>query len=73
MQDKDKTKKQLVDELIQMRRRMAELEVQCERKQVEEAPQQSESTYRKLFDQATDGIMMMPTDGQRLQGGSGKE
>ena len=61
MKDKDKTKEQLLDELIQMRRRIAELEkAESERKQAEEALQQSESKYRTLFDQATDGIMMMP-------------
>ncbi len=61
MKDKVKTKEQLLDELIQMRRRMAELEkAEDERKQAEEALQQSESKYRTLFDQATDGIMMMP-------------
>ena len=64
MKDEDKTKKQLLDELIRMRRRMAELEeAEKQRKQVEEARQQSESKYRKLFDQATDGIMMMPVGG----------
>jgi len=61
MKDEDKTKEQLLDELILMRRRMAELEkAESERKQAEEALQQSESKYRTLFDQATDGIMMMP-------------
>jgi PAS domain S-box-containing protein len=61
MKDEDKTKKQLLDELILVRGRMAELEkAESERKQTEEALQQSESKYRTLFDQATDGIMMMP-------------
>lgn len=53
MNDEDKTKKQMLAELIQMRRGVAQLE------EAEEALQQSESKYRTIFDQATDGIMMM--------------
>jgi len=64
MKDEDKTKEQLLDELIQTRRRIAELEeAENERKEAEDALQQSESNYRTLFDQATDGIMVMPVGG----------
>jgi PAS domain S-box-containing protein len=64
MKDENKTKNQLLDELIQMRRCVVELEqAEDEHKQAEEMLRQSESKYRTLFDQATDGIMVMPVSG----------
>ena len=49
MTDKNKTKKQLIDELASSRRQIKELEKsESERKQAEEALQESEGKYRTL-------------------------
>ncbi len=49
MKDKDKTKEQLVNELEDMRQRVAELEAsEIQRKRAQEALRQSEEKYRTL-------------------------
>jgi PAS domain-containing protein len=60
MDDRDKTKVQLVTELAQLRQRIAELAVtETEHNQVKEALQTSETQYRRLFEAAKDGILIL--------------
>jgi len=65
MRDEDKTKAQLINEneLVELRQRIAELEAsETERKRVEEALQASETRYRRLFESAKDGILILDAD-----------
>jgi PAS domain S-box-containing protein len=63
MTDTDETKEQLVQELEILRARVAELEqIEVERKRVEEALQASETRYRRLFETAKDGILILDAD-----------
>jgi PAS domain S-box-containing protein len=63
MTDTDKTKEQLVQELEMLRARVAELEqVEVEHKRVGEALQASETRYRRLFETAKDGILILDAD-----------
>ena len=63
MTDTDKTQEQLVQELEMLRARVAELEqVEVEHKRVEEALQASETRYRRLFETAKDGILILDAD-----------
>ena len=51
MEDESKTKRQLINELTQLRQRMAQLEAaETERKRTEEALRQSEARFRELAD-----------------------
>jgi hypothetical protein len=53
MKDKVRTKEQLVDELKEMRQRMARLEVlESRHKRIEEALRESEGRFETLFKQA---------------------
>jgi PAS domain S-box-containing protein len=64
MKDKDKTKKQLINELAELRQRIAELEAsETERKRVQEALRESEEKLRHLFESVTDGIFAMDLNG----------
>lgn len=64
MEDKNKSKKQLIDELVQMRQRITELEaIQEERKRAEEVLkdseemlQLSEEKYRTLIENLNVGV-----------------
>jgi len=59
MNDLRKTKKQLVEELAEARRRIAELEAsEAEHKRTEEALRESEEHHRALSDGATEGILL---------------
>jgi PAS domain S-box-containing protein len=71
MKDREKTKKQLLNELVELRHQIAEFEVSeaqrekaedllriTESKQVDEALQESEERYRKQFEEAIDAIFM---------------
>jgi len=59
MNDNRKTKEQLIQELEDLRRRIAELEKsETERKQVDEALRESEEKFRTIFDGASDGMLI---------------
>ncbi len=60
MRDQNKTKKQLIDELAELRQRVTELETSESRhERIEEALRQSEEELRAIFDGARDGIMVL--------------
>jgi diguanylate cyclase (GGDEF)-like protein/PAS domain S-box-containing protein len=60
---RDKTKKQLTTELGKLQQRVAELETpEDERKRVDKALKASETRYRRLFETAQDGILILEAD-----------
>ena len=60
MRDREKIKDQLVNELVGLRQRVAELELLAtEHKQVEEVLRESEEKYRNLVERANDGIVII--------------
>ena len=60
MRDVDKRNDQLVDELDEMRRHIAEMETsQAEQKKVEDALRQSEARFRSIFENANDEIVLL--------------
>jgi PAS domain S-box-containing protein len=64
VKDREKTKEQLINELAQLRQRMAELEAsETERKQVEEALRESEAELFAVFNNAP--IVMILVDRER--------
>jgi len=64
MSNKHKTKTQLLSELTELQRRVAELEAsKAARKQVEEALRQSEERHRTLVETARDVIFTIAADG----------
>jgi PAS domain S-box-containing protein len=65
MRDEDKTKQQLVRELITLRQRVEELEaLEVDRVRAEGALQKSETTARALLESASDGIVVVEADGR---------
>ena len=63
MISKRKRKKDLTDELTNIRQKLAELGIaETERKRVEEILQASEVRYRRLFETAQDGILIIDAD-----------
>ncbi len=65
MRDQDKTKEQLIDELVELRQRIAELETsESQRERAEEALRQSEEELRAIFDGARDGIIVLDKTGR---------
>ena len=63
MKDEHKAKEQLINELAEMRRRIAGLEAaDAARKRTEAALRESEARYRTLFEQANDAIFLNRED-----------
>ncbi len=63
MKEKNKTKVQLINELIELRQRVAELEIlETERKRTEEALKQKEKQLESFFSQSLDGCFFMMLD-----------
>src|SRR4030042_2425413 len=63
MKYKDKTKEQLINELAELHQRIEDLEAETtKRKQAEEALKVSETRYRRLFETAQDGIVLLDAD-----------
>lgn len=72
MQDEDKSKAQLVAELHELRRRLAESEKDKEeRKRAEEALWESEERYRSLVEDQIELVSRFKTDGTFLYVNSG--
>jgi PAS domain S-box-containing protein len=65
MKDEDKSNEQLLDELVKLRRRVAELEkCEVERKRAEEALPESEEKYRSLVESTVDWIWTIDVEGR---------
>jgi len=59
MKDEHKTKGRLINELVEMRRRITELEtLEAERKRAKEALRESEGRYRMLFNKGNDAVLV---------------
>ena len=66
MRDEDKTRKQLMDELVEARRRIAELgTLVAKHKQAEEILRSSEEKYRYIAENPVDGVAMLQ-DGRTI-------
>jgi len=64
MRDKDKTKEQLISELVEMRQRISESETsETQGKRAEEALQRKEAYFRSLIENASDAIVIVNGDG----------
>ncbi len=67
MKDEDKTKEQLLNELMEMRQRIAELETaDTEHERAEKALRESEERYHSLFEGVPVGINLTTPEGQIL-------
>jgi diguanylate cyclase (GGDEF)-like protein/PAS domain S-box-containing protein len=67
MKDKDKTRKQSAKTLTKLRRRIADLEKKdASRTQTEQNIKTSETRYRRLFESAQDGILILETDAGKI-------
>ena len=67
MKDEDKTKKQLINELTELRQRIAELQAsEAERKRAEAALRESEQRYRQIFGGIGDAVMVYSSQGRFL-------
>ena len=63
--DQDKTKEQMMNELMELRRRTAELETaETECKQAEEALRECEEKHRRLFELSPIGVITLDMKGQ---------
>ena len=64
MKDQDKTREQLINELAEMRQRIAELEAsETERKRTGEALRESEERFRDLYENAPNAYFSVGADG----------
>jgi PAS domain S-box-containing protein len=67
MTDEDKTKEQLITELGELHKRIAELEnLETQRNRTEEALREAEARYRGIFENAVEGIFQTTPDGHFL-------
>lgn len=67
MTDEDKTNEQPITELVELRKRIAELEKsETRHKQTEEALREAEARYRGIFENAVEGIFQTTPDGYFL-------
>lgn len=65
MKDQDTTKEQLLNELVELHRRVAELEsLHSQYQRAEEALRHNEEELRTIFDGARDGIVVLDTMGR---------
>ncbi len=65
MLDQDKSKQELIEELAEMRRRVAVLETaDTDPKQAEAGLRESEERFRKVFEEGPMGILLVGTDGR---------
>lgn len=68
MKDEEKAKEQLIDELVELRQRIAELSAsEAERRQTEKALQTEKAYLDQLFESAQEAIVMTDNDGQVLR------
>jgi PAS domain S-box-containing protein len=67
VKDEDKTKEQLINELVELRQRVAELEkLESKCRQAEEALRGTETRYHSIFENAVEGIFWITLDGRIL-------
>ena len=68
MKDKEKTKEQLMDELVKLRRQIVELEkLETKHQQIEKTLGENEKKYRILVEMATDAIFIQTVEGRILE------
>jgi diguanylate cyclase (GGDEF)-like protein/PAS domain S-box-containing protein len=68
MEEKEKTKGQLIDELMKLRRQITELEKsEIRHQQIEKASTDNEEKYRILVELAADGILIETVEGRILE------
>ena len=65
MKDQDKTKDELIEELAEMRQRIAAMEgFDAEPKQADQKLRENEQRFRKVFEEGPVGILLVGTDGR---------
>src|SRR5919199_5783114 len=65
MRDRDKTKDQLVSELVSLRQRVSELEAsETRRGLAEDARKQGEEWYRRIIETAYEGVWVIDAEGK---------
>jgi len=68
MEEKEKTKEQLIDELMKLQRQITELEKsEIRHQQIEKASTDNEEKYRILVELAADGILIETVEGRILE------
>jgi len=68
MKGKEKTKKQLINELVKLRRQIVELEkLETKHQQIEEALADNKEKYQILVELAADGILIETVEGRILE------